>query len=374
MTVFDSSFPPTSTPAATPAHGRLSRAARLRAAATSTRTVPGSVSRLVLHAAARGVALFFGLFALANLVGELRAPGFDQNIWWLDLGPLPPNVSAVLLGVAGALLVWWALRPAAPGWRRVLTAGVLAALAVVALRNGLAFYDVWRAGLIRPWLGVPFSFVLAPALLLLSWAVAAPAPARRPLRAPSLSLLVTVAALLLCGVLFPLAQQAFFGKTTYVRHADVAVVFGAQVHPAGNASITLADRVGTAVELYKQGLADRLLMSGARGADEPVNEVRVMRELAVAQGVPASAISVDPRGSNTDATVGNSVAMLRSGPGGSVAVVSDFFHLPRIKLAYQRAGVDVITVPSQARRIPQTTGLVLREIPAFWVYYLRAVL
>ena len=55
-------------------------------------------------------------------------------------------------------------------------------------------------------------------------------------------------------------------------------------------------------------------------------------------------------------------------------MVSDFFHLPRIKLAYQRAGVDVITVPSHARRIPQTTGLVIREIPAFWVYYLRAVL
>jgi len=31
-------------------------------------------------------------------------------------------------------------------------------------------------------------------------------------------------------------------------------------------------------------------------------------------------------------------------------------------------------VPSEARRIPQTTQLVVREIPAFWVYYLRAVL
>ena len=60
--------------------------------------------------------------------------------------------------------------------------------------------------------------------------------------------------------------------------------------------------------------------------------------------------------------------------GGSAAVVSDFFHLPRVKLAYQRLGCDVITVPSHARRIPQTTQLVLREIPAFWVYYLRAVL
>jgi hypothetical protein len=48
------------------------------------------------------------------------------------------------------------------------------------------------------------------------------------------------------------------------------------------------------------------------------------------------------------------------GGSGSVAVVSDFFHLRRIDFDYQRAGVDVITVPWYARRIPQTTGLVPR--------------
>ena len=115
-------------------------------------------------------------------------------------------------------------------------------------------------------------------------------------------------------------------------------------------------------------------MSGGQGADEPFNETSIMRSMAISLGVPASAIVVDPAGVNTDATVRDTVPMLRAGKNGPVAVVSDFFHLPRIKLAYQRAGFDVVTVPSHARRIPQTTGLVIREIPAFWVYYLRAIL
>jgi len=371
MTMFDSTSP--SPP--TPTYYRVSPADRLRAAATATSTVAAGVPRTALHAAARGVALFFGLFALLNLAGELRTPGFDQNIWWLDLRPLPASASAAVLGLAGLLLLWWVARPAAPGWRRVLTAAVLAALAVVAVRNGLAFYDVWHAGQIDPWLGVPFSFVLAAVLLLLSWAAASRAPSPRDRRWTSLcTALTAAAALLLCGVLFPLGQQAFFGKTTYVRPARVAVVFGAQVHTTGIASMTLADRVATGVDLYKRGLADRLLMSGAQGSNEPVNETVVMRELAIDAGVPASAVAVDPSGFNTDATVRDTVPMLRAGEAGAVAVVSDFYHLPRIKLAYQRAGVDVITVPSHARRIPQTTGLVVREIPAFWVYYLRAVL
>jgi vancomycin permeability regulator SanA len=151
------------------------------------------------------------------------------------------------------------------------------------------------------------------------------------------------------------------------------VVFGAQVHRDGRPSITLTDRVRTAAELYRDGLAQRLVMSGGQGADEPFNETAVMRSLAIGFGVPASRISVDLVGVNPDATVRDTVAQLRAS-GAAAAVASDFFHLPRIKLACQSAGLDVVTVPSHARRIPPTTGLVIREIPAFWVYYLRAVL
>jgi vancomycin permeability regulator SanA len=337
------------------------------------------VPRLALYAGARGIALFFGLFALLNLGGQLRTPGFDENIWWLDLRPLPASLSATLLGIAGLLLVGWALRPAASAWRRCLTAAVLAALTVVAAKNSVTFYHVWREGLIRPWLGVPFSLLLAVVLATLAAAVAsvapdaAPGPARDRRRTALRSVPAVVAALLACGVAFPLAQQAFFGKTTYVRPVRTAVVFGAQVHGDGHASISLVDRVRTAAELYRAGLAQRLLMSGGRGPDEPFNETSVMRSLAISFGVPASRVSVDAAGVNTDATVRDTVPVLRAA-GGTTAVVSDFFHLPRIKLAYERAGYDVLTVPSHARRIPQTTGLVVREIPAFWVYYLRAVL
>jgi vancomycin permeability regulator SanA len=372
MTILDQAHVPTGS-AFQPAVSRRSWLAERRAA---ERAAGASLTHLTLHAVARGAALFFGLFALCNLVGELRTPGFDQNIWWLDLRPLSTSISAGLLGVAGLLLVWWALRPAASAWRRWATVVALAALTVVAVKNGVTFYRVWHEGSIDPWLGVPFSFVLAVVLAMIAGAVASPLPAApRDHRWTRLcTAMVVVPALGCCGVLFPLAQEGFFGKTSYARSVQTAVVFGAQVHRDGHSSIVLADRVRTAAQLYHAGLAQRLIMSGGQGADEPFNETSIMRSMAIAFGVPASAISVDPAGVNTDATVRDTVPMLREGSDGPVAVVSDFFHLPRIKLAYQRAGVDVLTVPSRARRIPQTTGLVIREIPAFWVYYLRAIL
>jgi hypothetical protein len=51
---------------------------------------------------------------------------------------------------------------------------------------------------------------------------------------------------------------------------------------------------------------------------------------------------------------------------------SEFYHLPRIKLAYQRAGWDVFTVPAKEsyllRQMPYNMA---REVAAMWVYYLR---
>ena len=51
-----------------------------------------------------------------------------------------------------------------------------------------------------------------------------------------------------------------------------------------------------------------------------------------------------------------------------------YYHLPRIKLAYQSAGHDVLTVPSGSSLFPLLPFIVAREVPAFWVYFLRAAI
>ena len=210
-----------------------------------------------------------------------------------------------MLALAGLLLVWWGLRPAATRWRRLATATSALALGVVAVRNGVTFYHVWGHGQIRPWVPFPLSFVLAAALFYVAWVAARRTPAPRGRLAP----LRVAAIVVLCGILFPLAQQIFFGKTDYVRPAQTAVVFGAEVHGDGRPSVSLRDRVRTAAQLYEAGLTQHLLMSGGQGPGEPVNETTVMRNLAIGFGVPAAAIAVDPRGVNTDATVRDTVPL-----------------------------------------------------------------
>jgi len=56
----------------------------------------------------------------------------------------------------------------------------------------------------------------------------------------------------------------------------------------------------------------------------------------------------------------------RGQPGG------ESYHLPRIKLAYQRDGWDVFTVPAkESHLLRQMPYNMAREVAAIWVYYLR---
>jgi vancomycin permeability regulator SanA len=321
-------------------------------------------------AIARGLALFFGAFTLLNVAGTVHTRAFDGNVWWIDPPALPRALALALFGAAGILLVAYGVAPRMRAWRRWSTFAFTLGIAAAAVYDVVQFYRVWRAGLIDPAVPLPLSLLIAALAGFMAWGVVR-APARPRRRWPAALLLgATLAA---CIVLFPLAQVLFFGTTDYRRPADVAVVFGAQVHDNGAPSTSLTDRVDTAVGLYKDRLVKRLFMSGGVG-ESGYNEALVMRDMAEERGVPPGRIVIDSNGVNTTATVADTVPFFGREGWRRILAVSQFYHLPRVKMAYQRAGWDVLTVPARGSQpIKQTPRLVAREIPAFWAYYFRAV-
>ncbi len=334
------------------------------------RTSPPKARHWLPAALARGLALFIGGYTLLSVVGAARSAVFDAAIWWVAVPFVPRLVSAALLAAVGVAFVAYAVAPRMRPWRRWPTLGLLAFFAAVAVYNAVDFYLVWRTGDIAPRVPAPLSLFVALLLAFMIWAAARPpAPGRRRWAAAAV-LAVTAA---VCVFLFPLAQVLFFGTTDYRRAADVAVVFGAQVHDNGAPSTSLRDRMDTAVALYKDRLVKKVLVSGGVG-DSGYNEALVMRDMAVKAGILREDVIVDSSGVNTEATVRNSIPFFAAKPPSRVLAVSQFYHLPRIKLAYQRAGRDVFTVPAgTSTAIKETPRLVLREVPAFWVYYLRAI-
>jgi vancomycin permeability regulator SanA len=323
-----------------------------------------------LAALARGFSLFIGGFTLVSVFGSLRHAHADFTIWWVAVPAVGRVAAGVLLVLFSAALLGYVVAPRMRPWRRWPTVGLVLAFAVITAWNGVDFYLAWRSGEMRPGLPVPLSFVVCAVLAYVAWAaLRPPAPRRRRLAAAAV-LTATAAA---CLLLFPVAQVFFFGETDYRRAADAVVVFGAQVHRDGHPSTSLKDRMTTAVQLYEDGLVTHVIVSGGVG-ESGFNEALVMRDMAVEAGVPEERVVVDSNGVSTNATVADTVPFFGEDGWTRILAVSQYYHLPRIKLAYQRAGWNVFTVPAgTSSPIPQTPRFVVREIPAFWVYYLRAV-
>jgi uncharacterized SAM-binding protein YcdF (DUF218 family) len=280
----------------------------------------------------RGLALFLGAFTLLNLAGDSR---FDVNLWWIDLSPLlPRNVAIVTLAAFAVAIIALAF-----GKRNAITTALTIVMLIASIANTIRYYVVLARGEIHSPFPIPLSLLISFALSLML------IDARPPFR---------LSAFIAAALIFPLAQISLFGFTDYRRPADIIVVFGATGRP-------LYDRLRTACDLYAHGFAPKLLFSGGPG------EPGMMRRYAMKHGVPASAIVEDPAGINTESTVRNTVQMSR----GRILAVSHFYHLPRIKMTFQRYGSDVFTVPSETTMYALMPYQLAREDAAFWTYYLR---
>jgi len=115
-------------------------------------------------------------------------------------------------------------------------------------------------------------------------------------------------------------------------------------------------------------------MSGGPG-DGAVHETDAMARLAVEMGVPADAIDTDMGGVNTLATVDHTARLLKQSGITKVLAVSHWYHLPRIKMAYARDGIEAYTVPAEeSHTLKKTPYFMMREVAALWWYYLQPLL
>ncbi len=184
-------------------------------------------------------------------------------------------------------------------------------------------------------------------------------------------------------VLLTLMYIFSFYSHTATKPADCIVVFGAAVWPGYYgpvASHALADRTVSAASLYKQGLANCIVLSGADSI-YGAHEVDIMTDILLKEGVPESAIELDREGANTLATIEH------LDKSRSYILVSNDFHLARIGLLAQREGLgrEGFTLhkaeygagsglDGSAARYSREPFFILREMGALWYYFFSTLL
>ena len=114
--------------------------------------------------------------------------------------------------------------------------------------------------------------------------------------------------------------------------ADLAVVLGNLVDETGQCSPRLAARLDCAIEIYRAGLVKKILVSGGIGASG-FDEAAAMSTYLAAHSIPSSAIIQDHAGNDTFLTARHTAQILREQRFSSVLVISQWFHVPRCKVA-----------------------------------------
>ena len=144
------------------------------------------------------------------------------------------------------------------------------------------------------------------------------------------------------------------------RPADVIVVLGAAEY-RGKPSPVLEARLNHALWLYLQNQAPYIVTTGGAGGDPLFTEGGVGRSYLAAHGVPPENIIVENEGESTVESVVTVGEIMKRMGLHSCIVVSDGYHIYRVKKMLEARGLEVYGSPRPSLPVPR------------WVYFRQAV-
>ena len=328
-------------------------------------------------AVSRATACFLGCMTLLNLLGEMRFAHFSAASWWIDLHFLPKSASRGVLALSAVLLIAFAFFPRANGLLRrfgaLCTLGLLGAAGWTAFR----FYRHDHAGQDLHNLPIPFALHVAALLL-----VALPGQLTGWWERTNFfkDFLIGMVTLATCIASFPLAHFVCVGQIDDRVASDAAAVLaGRSDTEKGADGKPTANPLRAACQLYREGLVKKVLLLNRPNESGTADETaQILRRAALAEGVaeadlltpPALAASTDSRSALAEAA-----KFLDEQKLSHVLVVARFFEVPRIRLSFERAGLEIHSAPLREDVRPAAMRPVLaRESAALWQCYLQPLL
>lgn len=145
-----------------------------------------------------------------------------------------------------------------------------------------------------------------------------------------------------------------------LEHVDCVMVLGCGVRPDGSPSGMLKDRLDQGISLYKDGVTDRLLMSGDHGRVN-YDEVNLMKQYAIDEGVPSEDIFMDHAGFSTYESMYRARDIFQVK---KIVIVTQQYHMYRALYLAQAMGMEAYGVTSDPRRYGGQKMRDLRELLA----------
>lgn len=157
---------------------------------------------------------------------------------------------------------------------------------------------------------------------------------------------VLAVVVLLCAYyLISLIQVVAAGRSDQARPADAIVVLGAAQYD-GRPSPQLAARLDHVVDLWNEGLAPWIVVTGGNQPGDRFTEAEASRRYLVDRGVPDSAVLAEDGGADTYESLASAAPLLAARGLDEVVLVTDPYHSYRSKLTAEQVGLKVHLSPT----------------------------
>lgn len=148
--------------------------------------------------------------------------------------------------------------------------------------------------------------------------------------------------LFLAGVLFCTVLGiiiGLFGITARPKESDCILILGCQVRGT-SLSQFLKERLDKGIELYNEGFAKYILVSGGQGPGEDITEAEAMKAYLVSMGIEENKIIIENRSGNTMENIQYSKKAMNERNLNTAIVVSNKYHLKRASIMARKVGLN----------------------------------
>ena len=174
--------------------------------------------------------------------------------------------------------------------------------------------------------------------------------------------------LLVVGITECLIIHASFGDKN--ESCDYMLVLGAKVRNDGP-SVSLMDRIRAAADYMKEHPDVIAIVSGGKGADEPMTEAQCMYEELVKLGIDRSRIWIEDKATSTWENLRFAMDLIEEKTGQrpeKIGLLSSEYHLFRAKIFARECDVEAVGIPARTSRLSQMINHFMREVAGVWHY------
>ena len=174
--------------------------------------------------------------------------------------------------------------------------------------------------------------------------------------------------ILIVGVTEALIIKASFGDPA--EHCAYVLVLGAKVRPDGP-SVSLMNRIDAAYDYLTAHPDSIAIVSGGKGADEPMTEAKCMYDHLIARGIDPDRVWMENKATSTWENMNFTLALIEARTGQrpeKIGLISSEYHLYRAGLFARDCGVESVGIPAHTTRLSQMINHFMREVAGVWHY------